>query len=71
MQHLQGAAYLIRCQYEKFDGTGVPSGLKGEEIPIGARIIKVIQDYSNYQNGVTTGKKMLSRQIFSKLELFY
>jgi len=70
MEHLKEPANLIRCQYEKYDGTGFPDGLVGEEIPIGARIIKVIQDYSNYQNGVTTGKKMLSRQIFSKLERF-
>ncbi|MBF0263631.1 MAG: response regulator [Gammaproteobacteria bacterium] len=70
LSHLQDPAYLIRCQYEKYDGTGVPNGLQGERIPVGARIIKIIQDYSNYQNGVTTGKKMLSRQIFSKMELF-
>jgi len=70
MEHLKEPANLIRCQYEKYDGTGFPDGLVSEEIPIGARIIKVIQDYSNYQNGVTTGKKMLSRQIFSKLERF-
>ena len=30
---------LIRYHHEKFDGTGYPSGLSGEDIPLGARII--------------------------------
>src|SRR4029453_14828845 len=31
----------IRHHHERFDGTGYPDGLKGEEIPLGARIIHV------------------------------
>jgi len=30
---------LIRYHHEKFDGTGYPTGLSGEDIPLGARII--------------------------------
>lgn len=30
---------LIRYHHEKYDGTGYPTGLKGENIPLGARII--------------------------------
>ncbi|MCX6545772.1 MAG: response regulator [Acidobacteria bacterium] len=36
---LEPAADLVRSAYERFDGTGYPWGLKGEEIPLGARII--------------------------------
>jgi HD-GYP domain-containing protein (c-di-GMP phosphodiesterase class II) len=32
---------LIRHHHEKFDGTGYPKGLKGEDIPLGSRIISV------------------------------
>jgi two-component system cell cycle response regulator len=32
---------LVRSSYERFDGTGYPDGLSGEEIPLGARIISV------------------------------
>jgi HD-GYP domain-containing protein (c-di-GMP phosphodiesterase class II) len=32
---------VIRCHHEKFDGTGYPNGLKGDEIPIIARIFSV------------------------------
>src|SRR2546427_13236465 len=30
---------LFRSHHERWDGTGYPDGLRGEEIPIGARII--------------------------------
>jgi len=32
---------FVRSHHEKWDGTGYPSGLKGEEIPLGARIIAI------------------------------
>lgn len=32
---------LIYHHHERFDGTGYPEGLKGEEIPLGSRIIAV------------------------------
>lgn len=33
---------IVRSHHEKWDGTGYPDGLKGEEIPIGARIISAV-----------------------------
>ncbi|HTR66135.1 MAG TPA: diguanylate cyclase [Terriglobales bacterium] len=33
---------IVRAHHEKWDGTGYPSGLKGEEIPIGARILSAV-----------------------------
>lgn len=32
---------IIKHHHENFDGTGYPDGLKGNEIPFGARIIKI------------------------------
>jgi HD-GYP domain-containing protein (c-di-GMP phosphodiesterase class II) len=37
----EGAVPLIRHHHEHFDGNGYPSGLAGEEIPIGARVLSV------------------------------
>ena len=34
-------ARLVRSTHERLDGTGYPDGLKGQEIPLGARIIAV------------------------------
>jgi HD-GYP domain-containing protein (c-di-GMP phosphodiesterase class II) len=38
---LQEAAEIVYTHHEKFDGTGYPRGLKGEEIPLGARITAI------------------------------
>jgi HD-GYP domain-containing protein (c-di-GMP phosphodiesterase class II) len=36
---------IIRHHHERFDGTGYPDGLKGEEIPLLARILSVADVY--------------------------
>ncbi len=38
---LAGAAKLVRSSHERIDGTGYPDGSRGEQIPLGARIIFV------------------------------
>ena len=33
---------IVRCHHENWDGTGYPRGVKGDDIPIGARILSVV-----------------------------
>jgi HD-GYP domain-containing protein (c-di-GMP phosphodiesterase class II) len=42
---LSHVANEIFCHHEKFDGTGYPQGLKGEEIPILSRIINIVDSF--------------------------
>ncbi|MBI4476779.1 MAG: response regulator [Acidobacteria bacterium] len=38
---LVGAASIVAAAHERYDGSGYPQGLKGEEIPQGSRIVAV------------------------------
>ena len=42
---LKGAAEIVRAHHESFDGSGYPDRLRGEAIPIGARVIAVVDTY--------------------------
>ncbi len=41
IEYLQPALDIPYCHHEKWDGTGYPRGLKGEQIPLAARIFAV------------------------------
>ena len=43
--YLHGALDIPYCHHEKWDGSGYPRGLKGEEIPLAARIFAVVDVY--------------------------
>lgn len=40
---------LVLCHHEHWDGLGYPAGLRGEDIPIGARILAIADCYSTLQ----------------------
>jgi HD-GYP domain-containing protein (c-di-GMP phosphodiesterase class II) len=42
---LHSVAKLVRSGHERFDGTGYPDCLSGEEIPLGSRIILACDAY--------------------------
>lgn len=45
MASLKPIIPIIMHHHERYDGRGYPQGLKGEEIPIGARIISVVNAF--------------------------
>src|SRR5918999_1933418 len=45
-------APLILCHHERWDGKGYPSGLQGKQIPLGARVLSVV----DYFDALTTDR---------------
>lgn len=45
--------HVVRHHHEHYDGTGVPEGLRGREIPMGSRVVAVVDAYV----AMTCGKK--------------
>ena len=49
--HLRNSAMVALCHHERFDGKGYPLGLRGEEIPIEARIFSVADTFDVIVSG--------------------
>jgi len=48
--YLKKALEIPYCHHEKWDGSGYPQGLKGEEIPLSARIFAVVDVWDAVQS---------------------
>ena len=66
LEPMKDAARLIRHHQERWDGTGFPDHLKGETIPLGARLLKLAVDFIELQKGL-----ILERQMNSDEALLY
>lgn len=59
IKQLEPVVHIVRTHHEHFDGSGYPNGLKGEEIPVCARIIAIADAYDGmisdraYRKGLT------------------
>jgi response regulator RpfG family c-di-GMP phosphodiesterase len=58
LEQLNGAAKLIRSHHERYDGLGYPDKLRGLEIPLGARIIALANEYDAVQIGMLLSKRL-------------
>jgi HD-GYP domain-containing protein (c-di-GMP phosphodiesterase class II)/anti-anti-sigma regulatory factor len=46
MQFSEDVVEIVRSHHERFNGEGYPRGLRGKDIPLGARIISVVESYA-------------------------
>ena len=60
-------AQVARWHHERYDGSGYPDGLKGEEIPIFARIISVCDAYDAMSSERSYRKPLLREEIIGQL----
>jgi len=54
--NLSSLAPIVLAHHEEFDGNGYPGGLKGEEIPLAARIIYLANSYQAMISDTKSGK---------------
>lgn len=59
---LRGSAELVHAHHERYDGTGYPEGLKGEQIPLGARLFMVADVF----DAITTERPYHSSMSYSE-----
>lgn len=57
LENMRSAARIIRHHHERFNGQGYPDGLSGLDIPIGARILAMADDYDELQLGAHTQRR--------------
>ena len=59
IEELASAVLVARHHHERFDGRGYPDGLRGEEIPLAARVVSVADAFDSmtrdwaYANGIS------------------
>jgi putative nucleotidyltransferase with HDIG domain len=59
---------IIKCHHEKYDGSGYPSGLKGEEIPLLSRILSLADVYDALASDRPYRNRMNEKSILEYLQ---
>lgn len=68
IEGLAGVVPSVLHHHERFDGRGYPDGLRGEAIPLGARVIAVADAFETMTNARLYRRKMPVRQALRRLE---
>lgn len=63
--HTANIAELVLAHHENWDGSGYPKGLKGEEIPLLARIIRIAESYDRMVNQPEDSQNMSKTEAVS------
>jgi HD-GYP domain-containing protein (c-di-GMP phosphodiesterase class II) len=68
IEGLQSASLLVKHHHERYDGRGYPDGLRGEEIPLGSRIIAVAEAFDILTSDVPWRDAMDQRSALAEIE---
>jgi diguanylate cyclase (GGDEF)-like protein/putative nucleotidyltransferase with HDIG domain len=59
----------VRHHHERWDGTGYPDGLAGEDIPLGARLLALAEAYDSLVTGRSGRRSMTPRVALQQVDL--
>ena len=65
--HLGDVVSMVKSHHERFDGTGYPDGLRGEEVPLGGRIIAAAEVYDALTTARPYQEKMTPEQAVERM----
>ena len=66
--HLAHIANAILSHHERWDGSGYPQGLKGDEIPITSRILALVDAYDAMISGRPYKSKMNKEEVIEEIK---
>lgn len=66
---IPGVSSWIRAHHERWDGNGYPDGVKGEEIPLEARIIALADAYDSMTAGTRYGAPLSKAGALQEIDL--
>jgi putative nucleotidyltransferase with HDIG domain len=70
LKFLKEATEVIRCHHERPDGTGYPRGLKGDEIPISAHILNVVDAFDAMSSDRPYRKALPIDRVLEELRIY-
>lgn len=68
IKQLKGVAEIIRAHHERYDGQGYPGGLKAGSIPLGGRILCVVDAYGAITDERVYRKSRTCREARAELQ---
>jgi len=69
VQELKESADMIRYHYENFDGSGVPLGLIGDQIPLTVRLLRVVEEFDLMTNPRHEDEALPHQSAIQRLQL--
>ncbi|UCF06417.1 MAG: HD-GYP domain-containing protein [bacterium] len=70
LKFLKEAAEIIRAHHERPDGSGYPRGLHGEQVPLGARILNVVDAFDAMSSDRPYRKALPIERVLEELETY-
>jgi putative two-component system response regulator len=65
--HLGDIVAMVKSHHERYDGTGYPDGLRGEEVPLGGRVIAAAEVYDALTTSRPYQEKMTPEQAAERM----
>ncbi|BBF41358.1 two-component response regulator [Lachnospiraceae bacterium KM106-2] len=67
-KYMRMAMEIAKYHHEEYDGSGYPEGLQGEEIPVAARLVAIVDRFEKLQQGYRQEKKYTREESIEQIK---